>query len=251
MFDLYAGAALSFDALALERCFLAADILAEDFASPKSEYALLGLATEDDPFHVIATPLLSGQRVTISTVEQSGHDVLQMRREIEALSARMQRRLVPIAFVHRHPGPCTASQVDHEFLTGVFIDQVSTAIGWTEAIPIGPGQPRCRCAGAQQLWRDTAFTGGVIRNLHLEYAVCFSLIVNREREYEIYAARCDSCPMCGRREVREIPARLEGAGRQGLSTQQRDALRRRLAVEIAEKVVFDTPAVAAPLGEAP
>jgi hypothetical protein len=245
MFDHYAGAALSFDALALERCFLAADILADDFASPRSEYAMLGLATEDDPFHVIATPLLRGQRVTVSTVEQSGHDVLRMRREIESLSARMGRRLVPITFVHRHPGPCTASVVDREFLTGVFIDQVSTAISWTEAVPIGPGHPRCGCAGMVQLWRDAAFTGGVIRNLHQEYAVCFSLIVNGERDYEIYAARVDTCPMCGRRQVREIPAQLESAGRVILSTSQRDALRRRLALEIAEKVVFDpTPAPA-------
>ena len=77
-------ATLSIDALAFARCFAAADILAERYGEEKSEYSLIGLAAVDDPFRVLATPLLPGQRVTRSSVDQSGHDVLRMRREIGA-----------------------------------------------------------------------------------------------------------------------------------------------------------------------
>ena len=227
-------AALSIDALAFARCFAAADILAEQYGKEKSEYALIGLAAEDDPLRVIATPLLPGQRVTRSSVDQSGHDVLRMRREIGALSDRMGLRLVPIAFVHRHPGACDASALDRKFLTGVFIDQVSTAVGWHEVIAIGPGQPPCRCAEMQRRWRE-AFERGSPGSLTIEYALCFSLIVNRNRDHCIYAARADFCPLCSRRSVREVPARLAPVEAISLSTGQRRALE----AEIAEKIVFD------------
>lgn len=227
-------AVLSIDALALARCFATADVLAEQYGEENSEYALLGLAAQDNPLRVIATPLLPGQRVTRSSVDQSGHDVLRMRREIGALSARMGLRLVPIAFVHRHPGACDASALDRKFLTGVFIDQVSTAVGWQEMIAIGPGQPPCRCAGMQRRWRE-AFERGAPRSLPIEHALCFSLIVNRDREHRIYAARAEICPLCGRRSVQQVPARLAPVEALSLSTRQRRALE----AEIAKKVVFD------------
>ena len=234
-----AEAVLAFDALALERCFLASDILHDDYGDPKSEYALLGLASEDDPFRVIATPLLPGQHVTPSTVDQSGHGVLRLRREIQALSERMRRRLVPISFVHRHPGDCEASAVDREFLRGVFIDQVSTAISWREPAQVEAERPPCGCPEMQRLWREALCTRGVGRQLRLECALCFSLIVNRERDHRLYAARCETCLLCGRRQVREVPARLAIDAGLPLSERQRRLLRERLAGEIAAKVVFE------------
>jgi hypothetical protein len=234
-----AEAVLAFDALALERCFLASDILHDDYGEPRSEYALLGLASEEDPFRVIATLLLPGQRVTPSTVDQSGHGVLQLRREIQALSERMRRRLVPISFVHRHPGDCEASVVDREFLCGVFIDQVSTAISWRESAPIEAERPPCGCPEMQRLWREALCTRGAGRLLSFECALCFSLIVNRERDHRLYAARCETCPLCRRREVCEVPARLAIDAGVSLSERQRRMLRARLAGEIAAKVVFE------------
>ena len=236
---LAAEAVLAFDALALERCFLTSDILHDDYGDPKSEYALLGLASEDDPFRVIATPLLPGQRVTSSTVDQSGHGVLQLRREIQALSERMGRRLVPISFVHRHPSECEASAVDREFLKGVFIDQVSTVISWRESASIEADRPPCSCPEVQRRWGEALWPRNAGRQLRLECSLCFSLIVNRAREHRLYAARCEICTLCGRREVREVPARLAIDAGVSLSERQRGVLRERLAEEIAAKVVFE------------
>ena len=95
---------LRFDREALERCYEVARVLDEDFDRPMTEYALLGLARASDPLRVIATPLLPRQRVTPASVEQRGSGVLAMRREIEATSAQLGEPLVPITFVHRHPG---------------------------------------------------------------------------------------------------------------------------------------------------
>ena len=107
---------LSFDPLVLERCYLVADILHDEFAESYMEYGLLGLADESKPFHVVATPLLVGQNVTTASVEQPGRQVLRMREEMETLSHRMQRQLVPIAFIHRHPSCCEASATDDAFI---------------------------------------------------------------------------------------------------------------------------------------
>ena len=54
---------LAFDPIALERCFLVADLLAEEFAHPALEYALVGLSTASQPLHIRWTLLLPGQRL--------------------------------------------------------------------------------------------------------------------------------------------------------------------------------------------
>jgi rRNA maturation protein Nop10 len=212
---------LSIEPAALERCYLVADILHEEHGEARMEYALLGLSDESDPLHVLATPLLPGQRVTPASVEQSGHDVLRMRAEIEVLSHRLRRRLVPIAFVHRHLTTCDASTTDDEFVRGVFIDQVSTVVSFEETRRVGA------------------------RAVRGEYALCFSLIVNREREHRLYAVRKDTCPRCGRCEVRYVPARLAPVQRHTRSQLARDLLRAHLREEIAARIVFDRAARAA------
>ena len=117
---------LSIEALAFERCIETAHVLRDVFAQPELEYAMLGLADEARLHHVVATPLLVGQHVTRSTVEQPGRQVLRMRGVIEALSRHWGRRLLPVAFIHRHPRGCEASRTDLDFLHGPFVDQVST-----------------------------------------------------------------------------------------------------------------------------
>lgn len=230
---------LSFDSRALERCVLAADILAEEFDEPFMEYALLGLADERMPFHVIATPLLVGQIVSRSKVEQPGRQVLRMRDEVEALSRRMRRPLVPITFIHRHPGGCRASTTDHDFLRTVFVDQVSTLVSFQEECRIDAAHPPCACEGLQRRLRETASDGNDFVDLRSEWGVAFSLIVNRMRDHRIYAVRKTTCSFCGRSEVSEVPARIIPDPHSSSLAMDRVGMRSHLKREIEAKIRFE------------
>ena len=230
---------LSFDPLALERCYLVAEILHDEFAEPFVEYGLLGLADQAKPFHVVATPLLPGQSVTAASVEQPGRQVLRMRDEMETLAHRMQRQLVPIAFIHRHPSCCDASITDDVFLRGVFVDQVSTVVSFEEVRPVDAADPPCSCPGVQGLLRDSSRSGRGLVELRSEYAIAFSLIVNRERDHRLYAVRKATCSFCGRSALSEVPARIAPDPRSRVSERDRAGLRSPLEREIREKISFD------------
>jgi hypothetical protein len=162
-----------------------------------------------------------------------------MRDEIAALSRQLERRLVPITFIHRHRGLCDASVTDHVFLRGVFIDQVSTVVSFDEVRRIGAADLACACTGMQRLRAEAAANGSGPVELRGEYAVAFSLIVNGMRDHRIYAARKATCPLCGRSEVYEVPARMtpdpHGLG----STLDHEATRSQLRREIAAKIRFE------------
>jgi hypothetical protein len=230
---------LSFDRLALERCYLVADILREEFAEPVAEYGLVGLADEARPLHVLATPLLVGQSVTSASVEQPGRQVLRMRDEMEMLARRMRRRLVPIAFIHRHPSCCDASDTDEAFLRGVFVDQVSTVVSFDEVRRVEEEDRPCSCPGVECLLRDSSAGGGGPVELRSEYSIAFSLIVNGERDHRLYAVRKETCPLCGRSAVSDVPARIEPDPRSPVSHRDRAAMRAPLALEIEAKIRFD------------
>jgi rRNA maturation protein Nop10 len=230
---------LSFDPVALERCYLVADILHDEFAESFVEYGLIGLADQTEPFHVVATPLLVGQSVTAASVEQPGRQVLRMRDEMESLAHRMQRTLVPIAFIHRHPSSCDASTTDEVFLHGVFVDQVSTVVSFEEIRPVDEVDPPCSCPGVHRLLRNSPSERGGAIELRSEYAIAFSLIVNRERDHRIYAVRRAICPFCGESALVEVPARIAPDSRFPVSGPDREALRGPLAREIREKIRFD------------
>jgi len=230
---------LSFDRLALERCYLVADILRDEFAEPFAEYGLVGLADEARPFHVLATPLLAGQSVTSASVEQPGRQVLRMRDEMEMLARRMRRRLVPIAFIHRHPSCCDASDTDEAFLRGVFVDQVSTVVSFDEVHRVDRASLPCTCPGVERLLRDSSAGGGGSVELRSEYSMAFSLIVNGERDHRLYAVRKETCLLCGRSAVRDLPARIELDRRSPVSQRDRAAMRAPLALEIEAKIRFD------------
>jgi hypothetical protein len=229
---------LSFDPLALERCYLVADILDEEFAKPYLEYGLLGLADESNPLHVVATPLLVGQSVTPGSVEQPGRQVLRMRDEMEMLSHRMRRRLVPIAFIHRHPSSCDASLTDDEFLRGVFIDQVSTVVSFEEVQWIDAGDPPCVCPGVRRLLEGSLGHGNGLVELQSEFGLAFSLIVNRERDHRLYAVRKATCPFCDQSAVSDVPARIDPDPRFLASALDRAAMRSHLVQEIQAKISF-------------
>ena len=230
---------LSFDPCALERCYLVADILHDEFEAPYMEYGLLGLSAESNPFHVVATPLLPGQRVTSATLEQPGRQVLRMRREIEMLSKRMRQQLLPITFIHRHPGACNASRTDHEFLRGVFIDQVATVISFEEVRVVEAAEHHRDCPEIQRHFRESSADGRGAVELRSDCGVAFSLIVNRRREHRLYGVRKSTCASCGRAEVDSISARLAQDSRGWISLLDRALLRRRLLEEIEAKISFE------------
>jgi hypothetical protein len=225
--------------LALERCYLVADILRDEFAEPVAEYGLVGLADEARPLHVLATPLLVGQSVTSASVEQPGRQVLRMRDEMEMLARRMRRRLVPIAFVHRHPSCCDASDTDEAFLRGVFVDQVSTVVSFEDVRRLDAAVPPCDCPGVERLLRESTAGGGGPVELRGEHSIAFSLIVNGERDHRLYAVRKETCPLCGRFAVRDVPARIEPDPRSPVSHRERAVMRAPLALEIEAKIRFD------------
>jgi hypothetical protein len=229
---------LSFDPAALERCFLIAEILDEDYPAGPMEYALLGLAAAENPFHVLVTLLLPGQRVSAASVDQPGHAVLRMRREIEALSSQMQRRLVPIVFVHRHPRKCDASAIDEAFLTGVWVDQIATLISFEELRPVTLDDFPCRCTELDSHGRRREADRRDLERIRVDVGVCFSLILNASREHRLYAARKDRCFRCGESAVRQVPARLLLDHSRVISEQEREAIRKSLSEEIEAKIEF-------------
>jgi hypothetical protein len=237
--DLNSEVLLSFDPRALERCYRVADILHDDFEAPYTEYALLGLSTESNPFHVVETPLLPGQSVTSATVKQPGRQVLRMRREIEMLSRRMQQQLLPIVFIHRHPSRCDASATDEAFIRGVFVDHVFTAISFEEVRVVEATERHCDCPGMQRLFRESSVDGRGPVTLRSECGIAFSLIVNREREHRLYGVRRSMCPFCDRAEVHSIPARLATGPNGWISPLDRVLLRRRLEGEIRTRISFE------------
>jgi hypothetical protein len=229
---------LSIDLSAYERCFLTGQILAEDYAQDRMEFGLLGLSALDEPLHVLATLLLTNQRVTPVSVEQSGHSVLRMRSEIAALSSRMGRRLVATTFIHSHNGSPDASITDDEFLTGPFLDQVSTAVAFEEILPIDTVDSHCGCVAGEPRWRERLADPRNPAMMRIEFGLAFSLIVTRRRDCRLYAARRDRCALCRSSRVRFVPARLVLDATQPISDAEREAMRELLRREISQKIEF-------------
>ncbi len=232
---------LRFEREALERCYATADILAEDFGRPATEYALLGLAPAADPLTVVATPLLPRQRVTPASVEQPGRGVFAMRREIEALSESQGRRLIPISFIHRHPSSCAASTIDLDFLVGPFLRQLSTVVrfdglAWADSC-CSSSSAAAPCPLAPD---EDPGTGA---RLGSQSGLAFSLIVNRMREHRLYAATRAECPLCSGPDIRLLPARLSSDGEAHFSRKERASLQASLREEISAKIEFlpETP----------
>jgi hypothetical protein len=223
----------------MERCFLMADIFAEVYDEPYTEYGLIGLATQSRPFHVVATPVLTGQHVTTGSIYQSGYNVFRLRREMHLLSERLGQSLVPIAFIHRHPGGCGMSMTDEEFLTGPFVDQVSTVVILNEKRIIQPHEFSCRCEEIERMIQQSLRGDEERKLVTIEYGVCFSIIVNREREFSIYAVRKQFCPFCQKSTVHLVPAELHINSGDKLTEDKLCKLRKQLEVEIEAKLEFE------------
>jgi len=191
---------------AIEPCFRLADTLAERYGLPFVEYGFLGLASDDAPLSVIYSILLPGQAVSDQSVYVPGRHVFgSLRREVDSLSHRVGQRLVPIAFIHRHPtADLSLSEIDREFLMHSFLNQVAAVVTFREGLPPdaamdGPCTPRNPSGqgSATPCSSDPALT---------EYALAFSLIVHRRRGLAAYAARKVWCPRCGRPRTHMVPA---------------------------------------------
>lgn len=221
---------LCFDRVALERCFLVADLLAEDFANPVLEYGLVGVSAASRPLHVLWTPLLPGQRVSAASVDQPGWAVLRLRKEIQALSLNAGCSVLPAVFIHRHPkSSCVPSTTDQTFLRGVWVDQVATVL----TLPGLPSNASAHCPSGCAEAQANGPDGEVVRE---EPGVAFSLIVSRERLFELHAVAKHRCPVCGDSWVCDVPTKLtiDPPGR--LSPGERAGLRESLKLEIEEKL---------------
>jgi hypothetical protein len=216
-----------------------ADILAEAYDEPYIEYGLIGLATQSNPFNVIATPVLTGQHVTAGSVYQSGYNVFRLRREMRILSERLGQSLVPITFIHRHPGSCGMSLTDEKFLMGPFVDQVSTVVALSEKKVIQVDDFNCHCKGLERITQHNPNDNVKHHSVTIEYSVCFSIIVNREREFSIDAACKQFCPFCKKSTVRLVPAALHINPGDQLTKAKLGKLRSQLEVEIEAKLDFE------------
>ncbi len=224
---------------AMERCYVAGEILRNVLDAPDLEYGLIGLADWSHPLHVIATPLLPGQRVSSGEVYQAGHAVLRMRREIGMLSKQTGLRLVPTMFIHRHLHRTEASHVDHEFLTTVFIDQVSTVVRFRDTSRPGVRAVCRRCMAkepglerpSESFHRPTAECR--------EYGIAASLIVNLQRNHSLYAVRKERCSNCDEYYTTYLPAVLRVTPQQALGDSMLEGLRKTLRAEIKAKVSFE------------
>ena len=228
---------LSINPAALERCFLTSDILAQLYEKPDAEYGLLGLAEESWPLQIIATPLLH-QFVTSASVYQPSSEFLSLRREIEILSQRHGSALVPMAFIHRHPGQCYLSAIDVDFLTGTLIDQVAAVVTFEESRNIRPGEFACRCTKLMTHISRNIRNPRPAEKFKIEYGLCFSIIVNGKRDFAVYAARKQWCPFCDMPTVQIVPAALRIRPESPLEPEEQQKLKRLLEIEIEAKIKF-------------
>lgn len=227
---------LTIEPTALERCFLVADIFEEKYAEKTVEYGLIGLARQSRPFHVIETPLLPGQTVSSSCVVQSGHNVIRLRRTIDQYSRERKETLVPICFIHRHPGSCDPSYVDFEFLTGVFIDQVASLLTFRQPRWAASTDLLCHCRSNHPIVGSSTPGDDTEALIDVELAVCFSLIVNNLREHSLRAVCKEFCPHCAAAYVRPITAEIRAAPMHQLSEHQLLTLKSDLAREIETEI---------------
>lgn len=233
---------VSFEPKALERCYAVADVLEEVYGRSYAEYGLIGLAARSKPLLVAATPLLTGQHVSTGSVHQSGHNVLSMRHEISTLSKRLRLPLVPVAFIHRHPYGCEPSIIDDEFLGGPFIDQVSTVVSFSETRKVIPGDSHYACLDRRAMSQPSHTKRARRTMLEVEFSIAFSLIVNKNRDHYVYAARKERCPYCAEVSIRFVPAELAVSPDRALSQWERNRIRKELESEVAAKVRFDCDA---------
>lgn len=224
--------------LIMEEWFIIAEILAESYDRPYVEYGLVGLTTLKTPFRIAATCLLPDQKVSSVSVYQSGRDMFNLRKEVRLLSKKAGERLIQTVFIHRHPGSCDMSSTDIEFVTTTFSDLVSAVQVFKEKRQPDPDELDCYCFHKKPGSKKDAVSTG--DDMEVEFSVCFSIIVNRERDYSINAARKTWCPICQRPAVRLVPAELEKKSDTQVSDSQLKKLKSRLELEIENKIMFES-----------
>jgi hypothetical protein len=223
---------------ALERCFLIADVLAEEHGDPSSEYALIGLARRSRPFHVFDVLMLGGQEVTSGSVRVAGRNVAKAAREMDQVAERIGEAVFCPLFVHRHPpGSVDPSDVDDLFLIHVFVEQIATAARFSEIRVVTPSDWECDCFDRLDSHAMAPRAGRLERAMRVEFSVAFSLILNRRRQFSIDSAEILYCPECGAPRTRLAPAVLALPNRWMTSGVPDPQLKHDLATEIGRKIV--------------
>jgi hypothetical protein len=129
--------------------------------------------------------------------------------------------------------------IDVTFLLGTFVDQVSTVCVLQETVAIDATDFDCSC------WDKTLF-GQAKRSRNqadqvcVQYGICFSLVINSQRQSSIDAAIKAWCPQCQNPTVRLAPATLRVRPNERLTMVERRELWRQLEVEIEERIEFET-----------
>lgn len=226
---------LTIDRPALERCFVVGDIIA-DLYGRDTEYALVGLAAETRPYHVVATLLLHKQQVNDTTVFQSGRNIYLLKREIDGTSEKLGETLFPVCFVHSHLSNCFLSSTDEDFLTGTWIDCLSAISSFCGSLWISPSDLDCRCLVAESSSRNSGGHSKTKFFEQIEYSLAFSLIVTRQGEYSLHSARKIWCPRCGCPSVRLVPATLKITPQQAPLKAAKRRLRHQLETEVPKKI---------------
>ena len=129
------------------------------------------------------------------------------------------------------------SAIDERFLRDVFVSQVSTVITLSEARHVDATTYGCGCARAT---RQRAARGREPLNRTIQCGLAFSLIVNREREHSLDAARIEWCPFCGQPWTCLVPAELEVKPNRDLTNVELAKLRRVVEVEVEAKIRIDS-----------
>jgi hypothetical protein len=224
---------------AFDRCFLVGEILSEVYGQHYIEYGLLALAAESSPLHIISTPLL-WQYVTWGSVYQPSSELWALQREVEILSKRFGQSLSPIGLVHRHPGLCYLSSVDEDFLTGTMLDQVAATTTFQKICQIRPRDFPCRCFRTARKDKHNVRYSKLAKTFKVEYSLCFSIVVNCDPSFEIFAALKQWCPFCEMPSVKIVPAALRIEPKRQLTKLERSKLKSQLEVEVEAKIKFGT-----------
>ena len=126
------------------------------------------------------------------------------------------------------------SSLDKDFLMNTFIDHAAATFTFREARKNQIRGFPCCCFRKNKQAKNRK----PAEEFTVEYALGFSIIVNREREFAIYAVSKRYCPLCEKSTVKRVPAALKIQPEYQLSHEEKANLRKQLETEVEAKIKF-------------
>ena len=124
-----------------------------------------------------------------------------------------------------------------------FSDTVSSLLWFKKIRKLNIEDFDCDCLRLRNPERGVLESNQICRKA-IEYSMCFSLVVNRERMAELTVVEKRYCAYCGTPSVRIENAKVCISPKERLSSRQLQRLRRALEVEIEAKVKVTLPLAA-------